>query len=228
MILNYKNLSQSGRSQLSGAPEGLIGVVLADLVRTAECGLHIHVARDDRRLATLRDCLAVIDPELELLEFPAWDCLPYDRVSPNADVIGRRLHVLGSLARRGAGQENRRKTLIITTMNAVLQRVPPQSFFDGARFRIGPGEEIDLEELSAFLVRNGYLRTGTVREPGEYAFRGGIIDIFYERVGHEHNKVRAHIETIADTLIEIFQRADQQDRPTGEIADELAEERFMK
>lgn len=69
---------------------------------------------------------------------------------------------------------------------------------------------------------------GILYAPDYVLNAGGIIDIFYERVGHEHNKVRAHIETIADTLIEIFQRADQQDRPTGEIADELAEERFMK
>ncbi|EAR61038.1 Glu/Leu/Phe/Val dehydrogenase dimerization domain-containing protein [Neptuniibacter caesariensis] len=63
----------------------------------------------------------------------------------------------------------------------------------------------------------------------DYAINaGGIIDIFYERIGHEHNKVRAHIETISDTLMEIFRRADSQDRPTGEVADELAEERFMK
>lgn len=175
MILNYKKLSKAARSQLSGAPEGLVGIALAELAQTADCGLHFHVARDDRRLATLRDCIAVIDPTVELLEFPAWDCLPYDRVSPNADVVSRRLHVLSSLSRRKADSK---KAIVITTMNAVLQRVPPQSFFEGARYRISPGEEIDLKELSAFLVRNGYLRTGTVREQGEYAFRGGIIDIF--------------------------------------------------
>lgn len=69
---------------------------------------------------------------------------------------------------------------------------------------------------------------GILYAPDYVLNAGGIIDIFYERVGHEHNRVRAHIETIADTLTEIFQRADQQDRPTGEIANELAEERFMK
>ncbi|MBN3563059.1 Leu/Phe/Val dehydrogenase [Aliamphritea spongicola] len=61
----------------------------------------------------------------------------------------------------------------------------------------------------------------------DYALNaGGIIDLYYERIGHEHLKVRAHIETISDTLNEIFQRSAQQKRPTGEIADQLAEERF--
>ncbi|GGK80909.1 Glu/Leu/Phe/Val dehydrogenase dimerization domain-containing protein [Amphritea balenae] len=69
---------------------------------------------------------------------------------------------------------------------------------------------------------------GILYAPDYVLNAGGIIDIFYERVGHEHTKVRAHIETIADTLTEIFRRADEQDRPTGEIANELAEERFMK
>ena len=69
---------------------------------------------------------------------------------------------------------------------------------------------------------------GILYAPDYVLNAGGIIDIFYERVGHEHTKVRAHIETIADTLTEIFSRADAQDRPTGEIANELAEERFMK
>ncbi|WP_432470718.1 Glu/Leu/Phe/Val dehydrogenase dimerization domain-containing protein [Amphritea sp. HPY] len=69
---------------------------------------------------------------------------------------------------------------------------------------------------------------GILYAPDYVLNAGGIIDIFYERIGHEHTKVRAHIETIADTLTEIFRRADAQDRPTGEIANELAEERFMK
>ena len=63
----------------------------------------------------------------------------------------------------------------------------------------------------------------------DYAINaGGIIDIFYERVGHDHQRVLAHIESIGDTLNEIFQRSDASDRPTGEIANELAEERFLK
>ncbi|GGB87122.1 leucine dehydrogenase [Marinobacterium zhoushanense] len=68
---------------------------------------------------------------------------------------------------------------------------------------------------------------GILYAPDYVINAGGIIDIYYERVGHEHTKVRAHIDTIADTLQEIFRRADDSGRPTGEIANELAEERFM-
>ncbi len=67
---------------------------------------------------------------------------------------------------------------------------------------------------------------GILYAPDYVLNAGGIIDIFYERIGHQHTQVRAHIETIADTLCEIFRRADAQDRPTGEIANELAEERL--
>ena len=69
---------------------------------------------------------------------------------------------------------------------------------------------------------------GILYAPDYVVNAGGIIDIYYERIGHEHNAVRAHIETIADTLNEIFQRSDNSGRPTGEIANILAEERFMK
>lgn len=69
---------------------------------------------------------------------------------------------------------------------------------------------------------------GILYAPDYVLNAGGIIDIFHERIGHEHTRVRAHIETISETLEEIFSRADLSDRPTGEIANELAEERFKQ
>ncbi len=72
------------------------------------------------------------------------------------------------------------------------------------------------------------LRNQGILYTPDYAINaGGIIDIYYERIGHDHHKVRTHIESIAATLEQIFLRADEANRPTGEIANELAEERFM-
>jgi transcription-repair coupling factor (superfamily II helicase) len=59
----------------------------------------IHVARDDKRLAALRAALAFFAPDLAVLEFPAWDCLPYDRVSPNPEIVARRMATLAALER---------------------------------------------------------------------------------------------------------------------------------
>src|SRR5690606_30772842 len=99
----------------------------------------------------------------------------YDRVSPNAEVASTRVHALGRLAawRGGDGP-----LVILTTVNAILQRVPPVETFRDAVFRAATGEALDRAALDGFLARNGYSRTSTVREAGEYAIRGGIVDIY--------------------------------------------------
>ena len=179
MILNTNPLSNSVRTTLSGVPEGLHGLVLADIAASNPIPV-IHVARDDKRLALLGEMLAVFSPDLPVLRFPAWDCLPYDRVSPNSDVASARVKALGGLAARGEGEEqdDGGSLVILTTVSAILQRVPPARLFADTVFRANKGHTLDLAALTQFMVANGYNRTGTVREPGEYAIRGGIIDIF--------------------------------------------------
>ncbi len=123
-------------------------------------------------MAALAESLAFFAPELELVSLPAWDCLPYDRVSPNAEVASRRMDTLCRLA-EGAAPD-----LVLTTVNAAGQRLPTRDTVRAATFSAGVGDDIDSQALLAYLARNGYGRTGTVREPGEFAVRGGIIDIF--------------------------------------------------
>ena len=161
---------------LSGVPEGYDALVLAELAARTRAPTVLHVARDDARLATLADSIDFFDPEIEILRFPAWDCLPYDRVSPNGEVASERVDVLTRLA--VAPQRGARPRIVLTTVNAILQRAPSRDAFSDAIFTAVPGDRIDLDELTRFLVRNGYGRAGTVREPGEYAIRGGIVDIF--------------------------------------------------
>ncbi|MEE8332940.1 MAG: transcription-repair coupling factor [Alphaproteobacteria bacterium] len=156
--------------------DDMAALALAELSARGD-GTILHVARDDRRLAALAAALPVFDPGLEIVEFPAWDCLPYDRVSPNPEVASRRLDaLLRMLDPKDAKTAPRR--VVLTTVNAILQRVPPGPALTGARFAIRTGMVLDLDELNGFLVRNGYARVSTVREPGECALRGGIIDIF--------------------------------------------------
>ena len=174
MILNSNPLSKSGVSTLAGVPEGLDGLVLAELAATTPVPV-IHVARDDKRLALLAELLAVFAPDLSVLQFPAWDCLPYDRVSPNSDVASARVKALGNLAAREEGDV---PLVVLTTVSAILQRIPPAQQFVDTVFRTQKGNSVDLNALTQFATANGYNRTSTVREPGEYAIRGGIIDIF--------------------------------------------------
>jgi len=155
-----------------GAPEGYDALLL--LRRQAEHpGDILHVARDDTRLARLAETLAFFAPEVEVLRIPAWDCLPYDRVSPNPAIISERIAALTRLL-EPAGEGR----IVLTTANALTQRVPPRAAFRGATLALKAGGSVRPEELTAFLEANGYGRADTVMEPGEYAMRGGIIDIF--------------------------------------------------
>src|SRR5690348_5598819 len=134
----------------------------------------LHVCRDDGRMSRFAAALAFFHPELNVLSFPAWDCLPYDRVSPNGEITSRRIDTLTRLA---AGNEPT-PLVVLTTVNGLLQRVPPRHLFDGRVLTLGPGGHIPLDRLQSFFRNNGYIRTDTVREPGEFAIRGGIVDLF--------------------------------------------------
>src|SRR5207248_9073376 len=134
----------------------------------------LHVCRDDGRMSRFAAALELFHPGIEVLTFPAWDCLPYDRVSPNSEVTSRRIDTLTRLAARSG----KTPLIVLTTVNALVQRVPPKNLFDGRMLTLGAGGRIPLDRLQSFFRNNGYFRTETVREPGEYAVRGGIVDLY--------------------------------------------------
>ncbi len=157
---------------LSGAPEGYDAALIA---REAARGQPIiHIARDDRRMVAMRAALAFLAPDLPALDFPAWDTTPYDRVSPSPDIQAARMATLAGLA-QGAIKG---PFVLLTTLNAVLQRVPARDLVAGASFAARVGDRIDEAALRDFLVRMGFVQSPTVTEPGDYAIRGGIIDIY--------------------------------------------------
>jgi transcription-repair coupling factor (superfamily II helicase) len=161
-----------GRLLVGGCPEGFDARYLAEVIARAD-GPVIHVARDDTRLASLRAALRFFAPELPVLAFPAWDCLPYDRISPNPEIAARRMATLAALARGFS-----RPSAILTTVNAATQRVPARAVLATSSFVAEVGGRVDEAGLRAYLVRMGYSQTPTVAEPGEFAVRGGLIDIF--------------------------------------------------
>ena len=157
---------------IHGAPEGWDAVLLAR--RGIEHkGPLLHIARDDARMARLAEALAFFAPDAEILRFPAWDCLPYDRVSPNPELVSERIATLSRLLEPASGQR-----IVLTTVNALVQRVPPRHAFHGGSRVLKIGDRVQPEELARTLEANGYGRAATVMEPGEFAMRGGILDIF--------------------------------------------------
>jgi transcription-repair coupling factor (superfamily II helicase) len=166
---------------LAQVADGAEGLVLADLARAvaaskdaAPISLAV-VCRDGQRMGALSRALAFFGPDIQVMEFPAWDCLPYDRVSPNAAVVAQRMTVLSRLT-RVKGRD--KPSILLTTVNAALQRVPTRDFVATHALSVAPGNVIGMQGIIDWLELNGFVRASTVREPGDYAVRGGILDLY--------------------------------------------------
>ena len=166
---------------LAGIADGAEGLVAADLARSIAAGPKppavalAVICRDATRMAMLARGLAFFAPDIEVLQFPAWDCLPYDRASPHAAVVAQRMTALARLARI-KGRET--PAILLTTVNAALQRVPPRDLLARQSLSAAPGNVLPMAGVTQWLELNGFNRASTVREPGDYAIRGGIVDLF--------------------------------------------------
>jgi transcription-repair coupling factor (superfamily II helicase) len=161
-------------TRFTGVPDGCDSLMLAELLEAGSQTI-LHISSDDVRMNQVADSVGFFLPDIEVLKFPAWDCLPYDRVPPRGDVVAERMATLAALAEGGSTSG---RVLVVTTVAAVLQRVPPKSMLSKSRYQLSPGDRVDLGAIVAFLASNGYQRTETVREPGEFAVRGDIVDVF--------------------------------------------------
>ena len=154
-----------------GAPEGFDARLLA---RELDRGQPvIHIARDDKRMEAMRTALSVMAPTAVVLELPGWDCLPYDRVSPNPEICARRMATLAMLSAGLPGA-----FILLTTLSAATQRLPARAVIAGASFSARLGDRVDETRLRGFLARMGFSPVSTVAEPGDFAVRGGIVDIW--------------------------------------------------
>lgn len=161
--------------------EGAEGLIVADLARAVAAkpkppavSLTV-ICRDGPRMQQLARSLEFFAPDLPVLQFPAWDCQPYDRVSPHGGILAHRMTTLARLSRLTGSDK---PMIVLTTVNAVVQRVPAREIVAAQALSVAPGHVVPMDSIVAWLEHNGYTRSGTVREPGEYAVRGGILDLF--------------------------------------------------
>jgi transcription-repair coupling factor (superfamily II helicase) len=164
----------SGALAVSGAPDGLEAAAFGQAARLRG-GVSLFVAREEARAAAFEGAVRFFVPELETVRLPAWDSLPYDRISPTPAIAAQRCAVLTRLAARSAGEG---ALLVVTTASAVAQRVPPRSRLKAGAFSAKVGAIVSPEEIETYAQVNGYGRASTVRAPGDYAVRGGVLDIF--------------------------------------------------
>jgi transcription-repair coupling factor (superfamily II helicase) len=192
---------------LSGVPAGFQPWMLADVARAAPLRA-VFVASDEQMMQAVADTAGWFAPELQIIALPAWDCLPYDRASPSLRAASQRLAGLHALQEKPKGPQ-----LVVTTINALTQRTLTPFRVRQLVARLAPGERIAIEKLAAMLQANGYARTDTVHDAGEFAIRGGIVDLF---PGGEAEPLRLDFFGDEIETMRSFDPANQ--RTTGNIA----------
>jgi transcription-repair coupling factor (superfamily II helicase) len=171
LLIDYKNLND--KTTLSSLPEGADALTIAEIAKNSASGL-LHIARDERRMEHMEHAVKFFAPEIRIIKIPAWDCLPYDRISPSIHTANKRAEALCELV----SLKNKGSTLILTTINSILQRIPPGNLLAEMTFIATPGDKINREDLINHLIRSGYIRSANANEAGEIAVRGSIIDIY--------------------------------------------------
>lgn len=168
-----KILSAKAPLTLAGVPAGFLPVLLADLARAQAPGRVVLIAPDEAEMRAVAATAGFFAPEIEIVSYPAWDCLPYDRASPTLRVMAERLAALHCLQ-----QPIKRPQLVVTTANAATQRTLTPFRIRQLVAHLAPGERIGRDKLAVLLSANGYVRTDTVHDQGEFAVRGGLVDLF--------------------------------------------------
>ena len=162
---------------LASVPTGFLPWLAADLARAAHgTGTSrrlVIVAADEAAMRALTDTIPAFAPEVEVLGFPAWDCLPYDRASPALRVMAERMATL-----HGLQLPHKRPQVLVTTVNAATQRVLTPFRIRQFTRRLAEGDKIERDRLAELLQANGYQRSDSVHDAGEYAVRGSIVDLF--------------------------------------------------
>ena len=159
---------------LSSVPLSYTPFLLADLIKTSKHDI-LYVASNGQELEQVADAFSFLMPDVEVLRFPAWDTVPYDRVSPNVNVVGKRLETLSKLT---SGVKEGKKKLIVSSVGAVLQKLPPKKIFLNSQRTLQVGGKFDYNNFLHYALINGYTKVEQVMEPAEYAVRGDIVDIF--------------------------------------------------
>lgn len=138
-------------------------------------GTFLYIVSNGIELFQTAEIVKYLNPNIEVLVFPAWDTVPYDRASPNVNILSQRLETLSKLTTE---QNPKHKRLVITSIGAAIQKLPPKKIFLNSNKLIKIGSKFDFNSFIHYCSINGYTKVEQVMEPAEFALRGDIIDIF--------------------------------------------------
>ncbi len=158
---------------LSSVPAGYDAFLLARIAAGADKDI-LYIVSSGIELEQTVDILQYLNPKLNVLAFPAWDTVPYDRVSPNVNILSARIETLSKLVQNPSSTPR----VIVTSIGAVVQKLPPKKIFLNSRRSFKTGGKLNFNDFIHYAAVNGYTKVEQVMEPGEFAVRGDIIDIF--------------------------------------------------
>ncbi len=160
-------------TKICGAPEGYDAKLLLQELDRAS-GTVLFIAREIKRAEAMRRALGFYRPETPVQVIPAWDCPPYSRISPNTDIVAKRLGGLSAILRL----EKCDPLVCLTTLNAAMQLLPSKDWLSKTIFRVSEGQRISEDNLKNYFLHMGFVRAPMAVSRGEFAIRGGIIDVF--------------------------------------------------
>jgi len=140
----------------------------------AHPGPLLFLARDNQSAHQVESDLHTLlggDASLPVVPFPDWETLPYDRFSPHPDIVSQRLAALQRLPQLERG-------IVIVPVQTLLQRLPPLRYIAGGSFDLATGQRLDMDAEKRRLESAGYRNVPQVLDPGDFAVRGGLLDVF--------------------------------------------------
>lgn len=153
-------------------PAAAVGFRLAKMLKGLE-GDVCYVASSEQRSEETARALAWFKPDVDVLHLQPWDCLPYDRARPSNETMGRRIASLRRMA-----EPSRRSQIVLTSPQAIVQKLPPREVVRDAQLTLTRGDVLDREAFERFVLRTGYVIDDRVDEPGEVALRGNVVEVF--------------------------------------------------
>lgn len=182
---NLKNLKITKNVFIEGIPTGFeifaVEKIWQSITKDHPNKIIIFVTQDNKNLDSLAKIFNFINPSIKVLQFPAWDCLPYDRISPSNMVLSKRITCLTQLH---VSKSFNKSVVILTTIEALLQKTLPHDFLEKQVLYIKKGGRLSIKKLTSYLENNGFENTSTVCDQGEFSLRGGIVDIFAPNSSH--------------------------------------------
>lgn len=137
----------------------------------AHDGLVLAITRDTHSAHTLEADLRVFAGELPVLHFPDWETLPYDLFSPHAEIVSQRIAALYRLP-------STRNGVLVVPVSTLMQRLPPTRYIAGNALVVRQGQQMDMDAEKRRLEAAGYRNVAQVMDPGDFAVRGALLDIF--------------------------------------------------